>query len=32
MEQLEQRITSVELCELINKLRVEEKKVKMLKC
>ena len=25
MEQLEQRITSVELCELINKLRVEEK-------
>ena len=26
MEQLEQRITSVELCELINKLRVEEKR------
>ena len=25
MEQLEQRITSMELCELINKLRVEEK-------
>ena len=25
MEQLEQRITSIELCELINKLRVEEK-------
>lgn len=32
MEQLEQRITSMELCELINELRVEEKKVKMLKC
>ena len=25
MEQLEQRITSMELCELINELRVEEK-------
>ena len=25
MEQLEQRITSIELCELINELRVEEK-------
>ena len=25
MEQLEQRVTSMELCELINELRVEEK-------